>query len=210
MSLRRPLLALVALALLAGCGRTTSTAPAAPRVKVASQAQAQGIFNQPVVIDAWVNDALHRYDHNRNGRIDLARTGWFAADERERHETVRHEQRDEKGRVVRIRYTTYTYTLRDLFYTADRDVDQVAERAEVVKAMAKFDADANGELTRRGLWGLITFKAKGEYDKFRAAYGERVSDVDHRDVDVNDRKEQLLIEKEAPVVAAPTIDEEAL
>jgi hypothetical protein len=208
--IRRPLLALLAAAaMLSACGKAPATAPAAP-AKAAAAPAAQGIFNRPVVIDAWVTDALARYDHNRDGDIDFRPTGWFAHDERERREVVRHDQRDEKGRLVRIRYTIYTYTLRDLFYAADRDADQAATRDEITAVVAKHDGDRDGELTRRGLWGLVTFKPKGEYDKFRDAFGERVSDVDHRDVDVNDRTEQLAIEREAPVVDAPTIDEEAL
>lgn len=208
MSFRRPLLALLAAATLAGCGRATTTAPAAPQVKAAAPATAQGIFDKPVVIGAWLNDNLARYDHNRDGDIDLARTGWFARDERERQETTRHEERDQQGRLVRIRYTTYTYTLRDLFYAADRNADQTATRAEVEAVLAKFDADANGELSRRGLWGLITFKPKKEYDQFKAAYGERVSDVEHRELDVNDRAGQIAIEREAPLVAAPTLEQD--
>ena len=210
MSLRRPLLALGAALLLAGCGHGAPAAPAAARAKVVQPVATRGIFNQPVVIDAWLNDALHRYDHDRDGDLDLARGGWFARDERERQETVRQVERDERGQVVRIRYTTYTYTLRDLFYAADRDADRLATRSELTAVLTKFDGDANGELTRRGLWGLITFKPKGEYDHFRAAYGERMADVEHREVDVNDRAEQIAIEREAPVVSAPTIDEEAL
>ena len=204
----RPLTLLLALGLLAGCSRAPS--PAAPQVKAAAAPQAKGLFNQPVVIDAWANDALYRYDHDRDGAIDLAKDGWFRRDERVRHEIVRTEQRNPQGKLISVRYTTYTYTLRDLFYAADRDVDQRVTRAELIGPIAKFDADANGELTRRGLWGLITFKPKGEYDRFRDAYGERISDVDHRDVDVNDRAGQIAIEREAPVVDAPTIDEEAL
>ncbi len=210
MYLHRPLAALAALAMLAGCGRSTANAPAAPRVKTPAVATAQGVFNQPVVIDAWLNDALARYDHNRDSDIDFAPTGWFARDERERQETVRREERDEQGRLVRLRYTTYTYTLRDLFYAADRDADRTATRSELTAVLAKFDANSDGELTRRGLWGLITFKPKGEYDRFRDAYGERIADVDHRDVDVNDRAGQIAIEREAPLVSAPTTDEEAL
>lgn len=210
MNLHRPLTALATLALLAGCGRATVTTPVQPRVKPQATATAQGLFTRPVVvIDAWLNDALSRYDHNRDGDIDLERTGWFASDERERHETVRHEERDEQGRVVRIRYTTYTYTLRDLFYAADRDADRTASRKELAAVLATFDANTDGELTRRGLWGLITFKPKGEYDRFRDAYGERIADVEHREVDVNDRKGQIAIEREAPIVSAPTVDEEA-
>ena len=204
--MRRVLIVFALLA--AGCGKAPTAVPAPASKAPAATAQAQGIFNQPVVIDAWLHENLTRYDHNRSGAVDLGKTGWFARDERTRQETVRREERDQAGKVVKLVYTTYVYTLRDLWYAADRNADQKATREEIAAVMATFDADKNGELSRRGLWGLVTFKPKGEYDKFRDAYGERVSDVERREVDVNDRAGQLAIEREAPLVDQPTRDAE--
>jgi hypothetical protein len=196
---------LVLTLLLAGCGAK----PVAPVALQATTPSAQGIFNRPVQLTDEVNHVFDAYDHNRDGKIEAVAPGgvwspWVAKDERVRKETIRSEDRDSHGFVVRVTYTTYTYAHRDLFQTADTNHDTSVTREELGKVLAGFDKDHDELLTRRGLWGWITRKEKGEYDLYQGQYGEELIDT-HRDVFGPGHH---ALEQEATMVSAPTAAED--
>ena len=196
--------------LLVGCG----VQPSSPLSSQAdgANAEANGIFNKPVSVLKAVADIFSGYDHNRNGQIDMARSGGFwppflGRDELTRKETVRSEERDRQGRV-KVIYTTYTYSRAELFYAADADHDGVVRRDDLLGVVAKFDRDGDGMLTRRGFWGWITRKDKGEYDLFVNQFGEKQIDYRRDEFEKWDIEGQERLEGGSVMVDAPTPLEE--
>lgn len=153
--MRRHLL-LASCLVLVGCGAQPSALPL--KQANAAKAEANGLFNRPVAVLKTVAEILADYDHNRNGQIDIKRPSGFwppfgGRDELTRRETIRSEERDREGRVVKVIYTTYIYSRVELFYAADADQDGVLRRDELQHVIASFDQDGDGMLTRRGFWG---------------------------------------------------------
>lgn len=197
--------------MLVGCG----VQPSAPSLSQAdaANAEANGITNKPVAVLKTVAEILADYDHNRNGGIEIRRpTGFWppfiGRDELTRKETVRSEERNRDGRVVKVIYTTYTYSRAELFYAADADHDGVIHRDELQDVIASFDRDRDGMLTRRGFWGWVTRKDKGEYDLFVNQYGEQQIDYRRDEFEKWDREGQERMEGGAVMVEAPTPLEE--
>lgn len=203
LSPRKPSLAFLAAALLAGCGGAPST-PSSATAAAQPPASASGIFNKPVRVDSLTNDILMKYDHDHSGRLDLVGGGGVSApgqtrDERLRKETVRQLVAGKNGRGQKVVYTISTYTRRDLFYAADADRDDRVTRDELLAAIAAFDQDRDQLLSRRGLWGWLTFKTKGEYDKLATAYGEVRLDVQRVELPFEDAAGRRAIEAEGYV-----------
>ncbi|MNS44526.1 EF hand [compost metagenome] len=208
--MNRVVLAVAAL-MLAGCGAQPQ-APVAVQAS-AQDAQAKGVFNRPVPVTHALNEVFADYDHNRNGQIDLRLPSGYVPpymthDERIRKETTRSVERDRDGRITRIIYTTHTYSLQDLFTTADLDRNGVITGEELQGLVVSFDQDHDGQLTRRGLWGWLTRKEKGEYDLYQSQYGESRIDVRRDVIDVRNRAAQEQIEAEAHMVETETPDED--
>ena len=81
-------------------------------------------------------------------------------------------------------------------------------REELTLLINGFDKDADGKLTRRGLWGWLTRKEKGEYDLYQSRYGETLVGS-HRDViDVLNTQAQHDLEAVATMVDTATPSED--
>ena len=204
-------LILTASLLIAGCGAQPQAVTGAH--VASSGAQAEGIFNRPVKVEKLLAEVLMKYDHNRNGVIELRKPAGFLPpflrpDERLRQETTRVAEKDRNGRVIRVVYTTHTYTRRDMFYSADTNRDDVVTRQELQALVASFDKDQDGELTRRGVWGWVTRKEKGEHDRLNDQYGEELIETDRREFSPFDAEAMAGFEADHPLVDTVTPAEE--
>ena len=129
---------------------------------------------RPVNVNGLVNDIMYKYDHNKNGVVDLKRPDGFwdkmkNPDERVRSKTSSYVSQDE------LNISTSVYTMRDLFYAADKDNDGKVTRDEMTKVVKGFDKDGDGEMKSRGFWGWLTRKPKQELDLFNDQYKERMT-----------------------------------
>ena len=103
---------------------------------------------RPVNINGLVNDIMYKYDHNKNGVINLQRPEGFKEklknpDERVRSKTSVNSFGDD------LNISTSVYTQRDLFYAADKNNDGEVTREELTDAVKKFDTNGDGEMTGR-------------------------------------------------------------
>ena len=160
-------------ALLAACGQSPASAPRAGASSAASgQVDAQETFI-PTHVKGFVDTTIYRYDHNRNGSIDLKRPEGFWRRLLSQDERVRSTSTTIGGGDEPLTTTTIVYTMRDLFFTADVNRDLVATREEITAVVAGFDTNRNGILDARGFWSVVTFKPWNEYEKFMDVYREQ-------------------------------------
>jgi len=137
-------------------------------------------------INHMVSDIIYKYDHNKNGTIDLTQPDGFwnklkNPDERVRSTTNAYSTPDGKGGDT-LTISSSVYTMRDLFYAADKNGDKKLTTDELAAEIKKFDADGDGQLTSRGFWGWLTRKPKQELDKFNDAYKERMTNYGSVDI----------------------------
>jgi hypothetical protein len=129
---------------------------------------------RPVNVNGMVNDIVYKYDHNKNGVVNLKRPDGFwdkvkNPDERVRSKTSVSSFGDE------LNVSTSVYTQRDLFYAADKNNDGEVTRDELTEVVKKFDKDGDGQMTSRGFWGWLTRKPKQELDLYNDQYKERMT-----------------------------------
>lgn len=133
-----------------------------------------------------VTEAMYKYDHNKNGAVDLTQPDGFwnklkNPDERVRSTTNAYTSPDGKGGDT-LTISSSVYTMRDLFYAADKNGDKKVTREELEAEVKKFDTDGDGQLKSRGFWGWLTRKPKLELDKFNDAYKERMTNYGSVDI----------------------------
>lgn len=136
---------------------------------------------RPVNVTGMVNDILYKYDHNKNGVVNLKRPDGFwdkvkNPDERVRSKTSVNSFGDD------LNISTSVYTQRDLFYAADKDGNGEVTRDELTAVVSKFDKDGDGQMTSRGFWGWLTRKPKQELDFYNDQYKERMTNYGSVDV----------------------------
>jgi EF hand len=129
---------------------------------------------RPVNVNGMVNDILYKYDHNKNGVVNLKRPDGFwdkikNPDERVRSKTSVSNFGDE------LNVSTSVYTQRDLFYASDKNNDGEVTREEINEVVKQFDKDGDGQMTSRGFWGWLTRKPKQELDLYNDQYKERLT-----------------------------------
>jgi hypothetical protein len=139
---------------------------------------------RPVNVNGMVNDILYKYDHNKNGVVNLKRPDGFwdkvkNPDERVRSKTSVNSFGDD------LNISTSVYTQRDLFYAADKDGNGSVTRDELTDVVKKFDKDGDGQMTSRGFWGWLTRKPKQELDLFNDQYKERMINYGSVDLPLN-------------------------
>ena len=136
---------------------------------------------RPVNINGMVNDILYKYDHNKNGVINLKRPDGFwdkvkNPDERVRSKTSVNNFGDD------LNISTSVYPPRDLFYAADKNNDGEVTREEMAEVAKKFDTNGDGQMTSRGFWGWLTRKPKQELDLFNEQFKERLTNYGSVDI----------------------------
>lgn len=141
-------------------------------------------MSKSISVSAYVNQTLVKYDHNKNGFIDLKRPDGIInklknPDERVRSKSSVTPSFDE-DKTVNV--TSQVYTQRDLFYRADENHDDKVTREELEKVVKSFDKDGDGQLGFRGFWGWLTRKPKQEGDLFNKAYGEKLTSYSSVDI----------------------------
>lgn len=129
---------------------------------------------RPVSVNAVVADYMAKYDHNRNGVIDLKRPDGFInrmknPDERVRSRTSSYVIEDE------VTISTTVYSIDRLLYAADKNSDAKVTREEMEAAVKQYDKDGDGMLGFRGFWGWLTRKPKQDGDFFKQELGERTT-----------------------------------
>ncbi|MEB3222734.1 MAG: hypothetical protein VKS61_11710 [Candidatus Sericytochromatia bacterium] len=136
-------------------------------------------------IEAMAATFMARYDHNRNGSLELRRPEGFwkslvTADERYRSNTnVGPSYEEDKVNIS----TTY-HTIERLMYAADKNDDGVVTPAELRAAISRFDANKDGQLSYRGFLDTLRLKPADEGNKFDRELGERLRTVTSTDVRV--------------------------
>ena len=137
-----------------------------------SRVSSRGTFI-PTYVKGFVDSTIYRYDHNRNGIIDLKRPEGFWRRLLSQDERVRSTSATSGGGDEPLLTTTIVYTMRDLFFHADTNRDLAATREELSALVGSFDEDRNGVLDARNLWQVITFKPRNEYEQFMDVYREQ-------------------------------------
>ena len=135
---------------------------------------------RPISINSMVADIFVKYDHNKNGQIDLKRPEglkekFLNPDERVRSKTQTYAYPDAEGQD-RLTISQQVYTMRDLFYASDANRDNVVTREELEASIKKFDVNQDEKLDTRGFMGMLKREAKGELDKFNQEFGEKLTD----------------------------------
>lgn len=129
---------------------------------------------RPISVNALVVDYMSKYDHNRNGVIDLKRPDGFLnrlknPDERVRSKTSAYVGDDS------LTVSTTVYSIDRLLYAADKNTDGQVTREELEAAVKPYDKDGDSQFTFRGFWGWLTRKPKQEGDIFKQELGERTT-----------------------------------
>lgn len=131
-----------------------------------------------ISIFSLVANTVTRYDHNKNGAVELRKPEGF-------WNKLRHPD----GERSTYSYTNWStpdtvsvsqtkYNNDRLFFVADKDGDKSVTPAELETAFKAYDKDGDGQLSKRGfgewLWGVIAFKPvpKGELDLLNDEIGE--------------------------------------
>lgn len=122
-----------------------------------------------IPVNRIVNDAMNRYDQNRNGVIDLDASPY-------KDESFYDESRTERQGNTTYRITD-RYSNEDLFIKSDVNNDQKVTKEELSDFVSKYDTDKNGKLSVRSFWDTITGKPKGELDIFNNQVPERRREI---------------------------------
>jgi hypothetical protein len=127
-------------------------------------------------ISAVVGFYLARYDHNRNGRIDLPRNQ--TSKMQIQVDGVSYQKDTSKVYAPDELLTSngWSYEKEQAFVRAsDTDGDGAATTAEMTGLVKTFDRNSDGRLDERGFWaqlfGLFGFGKKGEYEVFNDDFG---------------------------------------
>lgn len=136
---------------------------------------------RPISVTGLVNDVMYKYDHNKNGVINLTRPAGFwdkmkNPDERVRSKTSVSSFGDD------LNVSTSVYTMRDLMYAADKNGNGEVTREELEAVVKPFDKDGDGTMKSRGFWGWLTRKPKLELDYFNEQYKERMTNYGSVDI----------------------------
>lgn len=135
-----------------------------------------------------VTEAMYKYDHNKNGVIDLKRPDGIWNKLKNPDERVRSKTTVNSYQEDQLTVSTSVYTMRDLFYAADANRDGSVTRDELMAEVKKFDKDGNGEMGSRGFFGWLKslFNPKGnpkqELDLFNKEFGERMTNYGSVDI----------------------------
>lgn len=136
-----------------------------------------------VSVSSIVADYMSKYDHNRNGVIDIKRPDgvWNKLknpDERVRSKTSVGPSIDQD----KINISSQVYSIDRLLYAADKNADGQVSRDELEAAVKKYDKDGDGQLGYRGFLDWFKRKPKQEGDIFQQEMGERL--VNYSSIDV--------------------------
>jgi Ca2+-binding EF-hand superfamily protein len=136
-------------------------------------------------IESLAATFMARYDHNRNGTLEIKRPDglWknlVTADERYRsNTTVGPAYEEDKLNVS----TTY-HSIERLLYAADKDSNGAVTPDELRTAIGRYDANKDGQLSYRGLLDTLRFKPADEGNRFERELGERLRTVTSTDLPV--------------------------
>lgn len=138
-----------------------------------------------ISIRSMTSEIMHKYDHNRNGVIDLSGSPEAAFGKDEMIFTQRQSQY--VGKPI------HAYTYRSLFEAADTDHDRHVTRGELERAIRRFDKDSDGKLsvsrvTEYGSfsnWWHNTPAKLSEYKVFHREFGEETLSTNWEDVEQN-------------------------
>lgn len=134
-------------------------------------------------VTALVSDYMAKYDHNRNGVIDLKRPDGVWNKLKNPDERVRSKTSVTPGfEQDSINISTSVYTIDRLLYAADKDNSGTVTRDELETAVKKYDTNNDGQLTSRGFWGWLTRKPQQDLDIFKKELGERMSNYGSVDI----------------------------
>ena len=134
----------------------------------------------PKLVTSVVARAMTLYDHNRNGRIDLVKPAGLDAI-RTDNEAYRVEWRALLG--IKDEIVVGAFTMRDLFYAADRNRDNLVTRNELESAIARYDTNHDGLLSVRSFGNWLLARPLAEWGRFKRMLGEervRVEEFDTR------------------------------
>lgn len=120
-----------------------------------------------------VTDAMYKYDHNKNGVIELNRPDGIMNRLKNPDERIRSRTDVNSFKEDSLTISTQVYSMRDLMYAADANRDGKVTREELTAQVQKFDKDGDGQMTARGFWGWLTRKPKQELDFFNKEFGEK-------------------------------------
>ena len=127
-------------------------------------------------IDAVVGHYLARYDHNRNGRIDLPRNQ--TTKEQIEIDGVSYKKDTSKVYSPDELYTRdgFRYSSEQAFIRAsDRNADGASTPEEMYALVKTYDKNGDGRLEQRGFWswliGLFGFSKRSEYEIFNDDFG---------------------------------------
>lgn len=129
-----------------------------------------------------VTEAMYKYDHNKNGVIDLTRPDGIWNRLKNPDERVRSTTQVNSFSEDKLTISSQVYSMRDLFYAADKNGDKQVTREELLAEVKKFDADGDGEMKSRGFWGWLFRKPELELDKFNKSYKERMTNYGSVDI----------------------------
>ncbi|MEB3329088.1 MAG: hypothetical protein VKQ33_07640 [Candidatus Sericytochromatia bacterium] len=134
-------------------------------------------------IESLAATFLARYDHNRNGTLELRRPEGFwknltTRDERFRSDTnVGPSFEEDKLNVS----TTY-HSIERLLYAADKDGNGVVTPEELRTAIGRYDANKDGQLSYRTLLETLRLRPADEGNRFNRELGERLRTVTSTDL----------------------------
>ena len=129
-----------------------------------------------VSINSIVADYMSKYDHNRNGVIDIKRPDGVWNKIKNPDERVRSKTSVTPGfEDDSVNISTSVYTIDRLLYAADKDSSGTVTREELEAAVKKYDTNNDGQLSTRGFWGWLTRKPKQDGDVFNKELGERMT-----------------------------------
>lgn len=127
-------------------------------------------------IPAMVANYMSRYDHNRDGVLDIKRPAgvWKSLttrDERVRSTTMTTPAMEED----KVNLSTTYHTIDRLLYAADKDSNGHVTPEELTATIGRYDQDKDGRLSYRGFLDTLRFRPREEGDEFERELGERVT-----------------------------------
>jgi hypothetical protein len=146
-------------------------------------------MGESMSVNHIVTEAMYKYDHNKNGVIDLARPdGGIWNRMKNPDERVRSITQVNSFQQDQLTISSSVHTMADLFYAANRNGDKQVTREELMAEVQKFDKNGDGGMTSRGFGGWLKsiFNAKGnpkqELDLFNDQYKERMTNYGSVDI----------------------------